>query len=146
METIEAHGRFHAAHRQLDYAGKCAWVHGHTWRGTFAVRTECFPRVESLDMSVDFGALKDIFKSLDHKMMVSANDGLFLGGEHFDPAGVVVIPGKNPSVENVALYCLERAIEVLANLFPDRGIEYDMEVRIQETDNNFFTLSRTVKI
>lgn len=146
METIEARGRFHAAHRQLDYQGKCAWVHGHTWRGTFVVRAERFPRDETLDMTVDFGALKDIFKSLDHKMMVSVNDELFLNSEVFDPAGVVVIPGKNPSVENVARYCLDRAAEVLVALFPGRGIEYAMQVRIQETDNNFFTLERIERI
>ena len=30
METITAKGHFHAAHRQLGYDGKCAYVHGHT--------------------------------------------------------------------------------------------------------------------
>ena len=44
METIKARGKFHAAHRQLDYDGKCAYVHGHTWRGVFVIRTERFPR------------------------------------------------------------------------------------------------------
>jgi len=146
METIEARGKFHAAHRQLDYQGKCAWVHGHTWRGTLTVRAERFPRQEALDLSVDFGALKDIFKSLDHKMLVSPGDELFLDAAVFDPDGIVVIPGKNPTVENVARYCLEQAIGVLAALFPDRGIEYAIQVRIQETDNNFYTLERQARI
>jgi len=146
METIRAHGKFHAAHRQLGYEGKCVHVHGHTWRGTFTVRAERFPRDEKLDMSVDFGALKDIFKSLDHKMMVSENDELFRNADLFAPEGIVVIPGKNPSVENVALYCMEQATAVLSTLFPGRQIEYQLAVDIQETDNNFFTLERTVKI
>ncbi len=97
-------------------------------------------------MSVDFGALKDIFKSLDHKMMVSASDDLFLDADLFDPAGVVVLPGRSPSVENLARYCLDQAVEVLKELFPGRGIEYAIEVRIQETDNNFFTLERPEKV
>ena len=71
METIRAHSHFHAAHRQLDYEGKCAWVHGHTWRGKFVVQAERFPRIEKLDMSVDFGALKNIFKFMDHKMLIA---------------------------------------------------------------------------
>ena len=146
METIRAHGKFHAAHRQLEYKGKCAHVHGHTWRGTFVVRAERFPRDEKLDMSVDFGALKDIFKSLDHKMMVSENDELFRNAEIFAPEGVVVIPGKSPTVENLAHYCLDRAAEILTELFPGRQIEYHLEVTIQETDNNFFTLERQVVI
>ena len=60
METIRAQGAFHAAHRQLGYEGRCVNVHGHTWRGIFEIRAERFPRMEGLDMSVDFSALKDI--------------------------------------------------------------------------------------
>ena len=146
MEILTAKGHFHAAHRQLDYAGKCAHVHGHTWRGSFVVRAERFPRLEGVDVSVDFGALKEIFRSLDHRMLVSARDRTFLDGALFDREGVVLLPGENPSVENVALYCMERAVEALRKLFPDRGIDYDLEVSIQETDNNLFTLQRTVTI
>jgi len=146
METITARGTFHAAHRQLGVGGACAWVHGHTFRGTFTVRSTRFPRVEGVDLSVDFRSLKDIFKSLDHRMMVSDRDELFLNQEYFDREGVVVLPGRNPSVENLALYCMDEAVSVLSGLFPGRGIEYDMEVLLQETDNNLFTLSRSVTI
>ena len=146
METIKAHGKFHAAHRQLEYDGDCAFVHGHTWRGAFVVQAERFPRDRKMGMSVDFGALKDIFKFLDHKMLVSERDELFLSSGLFEPEGVVVIPGKNPNVENVALYCLNEAVDTLAKLFPGEKIDYRIEVTIQETDNNFFTLDRTVTI
>ena len=146
METITAKGHFHAAHRQLGYDGKCAHVHGHTWRGTFVVRAERFPRLADIDMSVDFGALKGVFRSLDHRMLVSSRDEAFLQGGLFDPEGVVVMPGNNPSVENVVLYCMDRGVEVLQGLFPGRGIDYDLQVTIQETDNNFFTLDRSVTI
>ena len=146
METIKAHGKFHAAHRQQEYEGKCAFVHGHTWRGTFVMRAERFPRDEKLDMSVDFGALKDIFKFLDHKMLISERDETFANAALFDPEGVVVLPGTNPSVENVVLYCMNEAVDVLAKLFPGLGVEYHIELTIQETDNNFFTLERKVVI
>ena len=146
METLTAKGHFHAAHRQLDYDGKCAYVHGHTWRGSFVVRAERFPRLEGIDMSVDFGALKEIFRSLDHRILVSRRDGVFLDSRLFEPDGIVLIPGANPSVENVARYCMERAVEALSKLFPDRGIDYDLEVTIQETDNNLFALRRSVTI
>ena len=146
METIRTHGKFHAAHRQLDYVGKCAFVHGHTWRGTFVVRTERFPRLQPLDMSVDFGALKDIFKFLDHKMLIAARDQTFLDSDLFEPEGVVVMPGENPSVENVAEYCLGKAVDILQELFLGRDVEYHIEVTIQETDNNFFLAERQIKI
>jgi len=97
-------------------------------------------------MSVDFGALKDIFKFLDHKMLISDQDTTFLDSRIFDPAGVVVMPGKNPSVENVALYCMNKAVEVLERSFPARGVEYQIEVTIQETDNNVFALEQTVTV
>ncbi|MDA0337249.1 MAG: 6-carboxytetrahydropterin synthase [bacterium] len=146
METITAKGHFHAAHRQLGYDGKCAYVHGHTWRGTFVVRCEHFPRLAGIDMSVDFGALKGIFRSLDHRMLVSARDEAFLRSGLFEPEGVVVMPGNNPSVENVVQYCMDRGVEVLQGLFPDRAINYDLQVTIQETDNNFFTLDHSITI
>jgi len=31
-------------------------------------------------------------------------------------------------------------------LFPSRGVEYHIEVTIQETDNNFFLAERQIKI
>mgnify|MGYP001324721739 FL=1 len=146
METIRAKGKFHAAHRQLGYDGKCRFVHGHTWRGDYVLKTERFPRDPDLDMSIDFGVLKDIFKNLDHKMLISESDDLFQSADLFEPAGVVVIPGTNPSVENVALYCMNEAVEALARQFPDQDLEYLIQVTIQETDNNIFTLERTVVI
>ncbi len=146
MEMIRAQGSFHAAHRQLGYVGKCVNVHGHTWKGTYEIRAERFPRMEGLDMSVDFGALKDIFKFLDHKILVSSGDGVFLDSSLFDPEGVVVLPGKNPSVENVATYCMNEAIDLLAKLYPGENVTYHMEVTIQETDNNVFSLERTVTL
>ena len=97
-------------------------------------------------MSLDFGALKGIFKFLDHKMLIAARDATFLNADLFEPEGVVVMPGENPSVENVAAYCLDRAVEVLEGLFPGRAIEYHIEVVIQETDNNFFLAERRVEI
>ncbi|MBI2950896.1 6-carboxytetrahydropterin synthase, partial [bacterium] len=92
METIRVISDFHAAHRQLGYDGKCRYVHGHTWVGTFVLKAERFPR-NRLDMSIDFGRLKDILRHLDHKMLVSEQDEVFLRSGLFEPEGVVLIPG-----------------------------------------------------
>lgn len=146
MEKIYAHAHFHTAHRQLDYDGKCRYVHGHTWHGEITVKTKTFPRDEKLDITVDFGRLKDILKSLDHRMLVSERDELFLNSDLFEPEGVVVMPGLNPSVENVATYAMNETIDVLAKYFSLRQIEYHIEVKIQETDNNIFTIDRAVLI
>ena len=145
METIRVHSEFHAAHRQLEYPGKCRHVHGHTWKGSIVVRTERFPR-NALDMSVDFGDLKKILKDMDHKMLVSETDEAFAAGGEFEDEGVVVIPGVNPSVENVADYCLAEIEGVIRSQYPDKGIAYHIEVTIQETDNNIFVSDREVTI
>ena len=144
METIRVHSDFHAAHRQLKYPGKCRFVHGHTWKGTIVVRTEAFPR-DSLDMSIDFGKLKDVLRHMDHKMLVSEQDTAFACGEFADE-GVVVIPGTNPSVENVTHYCLDKVAEVIRSHYPNRGLTYYVEVTVQETDNNIFSADREVVI
>ena len=146
MEKLYAQAHFHAAHRQLNYDGKCRFVHGHTWNGEITVRTDRFPRDETLDMTLDFGRLKDILKNLDHKMLVSERDELFLNSDLLEPEGVVVMPGRNPSVENVATYAMNETVDILAKHFTALQIEYHIEVVIQETDNNILTIERPVTI
>src|SRR5690606_11397828 len=103
MEKIVVTSHFHTAHRQLNFPGKCKYPHGHTWRGKIVIITDEFPRDE-IDMSLEFGQLKKIMRDLDHKIIVTADDTTFLNKELFEPEGVVLIPGKGPSVENVAKY------------------------------------------
>ena len=145
MEKINVHAKFHAGHRQIGYPGHCAYVHGHTWRGTITVTTEEFPR-DDLDMALDFGDLKKIMRKFDHRMIVVETDKEFTNSELFEPEGVVVIEGKGPSVENVANHCWKEAVAHIQDKFPDRKIKYLVEVEIQETDNNFFTVSKEATV
>ena len=145
METIRVHTDFHAAHRQLDYPGKCRHVHGHTWKGSIAISTDRFP-LDELEMSIDFGGVKDVLRRFDHKIIVCETDDLFADGRLFDPDGVIVIPGTNPSVENIAHHCLNEVISLIKSKYPDRNIVYAIEITVQETDNNIFTLESDVVI
>jgi len=145
MEKIIVHAKFHTGHRQLGYPGECRFVHGHTWRGTVAISTEEFPRDE-LDMSLDFGHIKTIMRDLDHKILVTPNDTTFMNPELFEPEGIVVMQGKGPSVENVAVYVWEHVVETIRGKYPDRGIDYRIEVTIQETENNFFVVENQTRI
>jgi 6-pyruvoyl-tetrahydropterin synthase len=97
-------------------------------------------------MSLDFGDLKRIMKELDHKILVVENDRQFCDPEQFNPAGVVILPGKGPSVENVADYCLSRIEAVIRGKYPDRSIAYHVQVTIEETDHNFFISQRDLVI
>ena len=107
MEQIIVTAKFHTGHRQLGYPGKCKFVHGHTWQGKVIVAAEEFPR-DDLDMSLEFGDIKTVMRFMDHKMLVTEQDTTFLNSDLFEPEGVVVLKGKGPSVENVAVLRLRR--------------------------------------
>lgn len=145
MEKIIVHAKFHTGHRQLGYPGECRFVHGHTWRGTVTIATDEFPRDE-LDMSLDFGHIKKVMRDLDHKMLVVDSDPTFTDPALFEPEGVVVIKGKGPSVENVAHYVFDHVVELIGRQYPDRSLSYRIEVVIQETENNFFVVDKTVVV
>jgi 6-pyruvoyltetrahydropterin/6-carboxytetrahydropterin synthase len=141
MEKIIVHARFHTGHRQLGYPGKCKFVHGHTWQGTVTVSAGEFPR-DDLDMSLDFGDIKDVMRFMDHKMLVTEQDTTFLNSEFFEPEGVVVMKGKGPSVENVAAYVFDGVVDVIRRQYPGKGVRYTIEVTIQETENNIFIIEK----
>ena len=145
MEKVTVKAHFHTGHRQIGYPGHCAYVHGHTWRGTITIWCEEFPRDE-LDMSLDFGDLKRIMRFLDHKMLITENDKTFQNSDLFEPEGVVLLKGKGPSVENVAHYVWDGVVKHITEKFPNRGLEYTIDVEIQETDNNFFTVQKKATV
>lgn len=145
METIEVRARFHTGHRQRLHEGKCRFLHGHTWRAQFNLSADRFPRDE-LDMSIDFASLKQIAKHLDHKFLATDGDDDLLDPARYEQAGIVRIPGRGPSVENVAWYCFDQIVALLQAKYPGRGLRYRIRVAIAETDNNTFIVEdeRTV--
>jgi 6-pyruvoyltetrahydropterin/6-carboxytetrahydropterin synthase len=145
MERIIVTAKFHTGHRQLGYPGKCKFVHGHTWKGKVAVSAEEFPR-DDLDMSLDFGDIKAVMRFMDHKMLVTEQDRTFLDEGRFEPEGVVMLKGKGPSVENVAYYVFDGVVDLIKKQYPGRGVRYAIEVTIQETENNFFVVDKSVTV
>ena len=145
MERIIVTAKFHTGHRQLGYPGKCKFVHGHTWQGKVTVAAEEFPRDE-LDMSLEFGDIKNVMRFMDHKMLVTESDTTFLKSEFFEPEGVVILKGKGPIVENVAYYVYDGVVDVIRKQYPGRNVRYTIEVTIQETENNIFQVEKTVTV
>jgi 6-pyruvoyltetrahydropterin/6-carboxytetrahydropterin synthase len=145
MEKIIVTAKFHTGHRQLGYPGKCKFVHGHTWQGKVMVAAEEFPR-DDLDMSLEFGDIKNVMRFMDHKMLVTEQDATFLDSSLFEPEGVVVLKGKGPSVENVAAYVFDGVVEVIRKQYPGKNVRYTVEVTIQETENNIFMIEKQVTI
>ena len=128
MEKIIVTAKFHTGHRQLGYPGKCKFVHGHTWQGKVTIAAEQFPR-DHIDMSLEFGEIKNVMRFMDHKMLIVESDKTFMNSEFFEPEGVVVLKGKGPSVENVAyqtrlVQCLDekrRIASLVAQHIPDEA-------------------------
>ena len=145
MERIIVTAKFHTGHRQLGYPGKCKFVHGHTWQGKVVVSAEELPR-DALDMSIDFGAIKNVMRVLDHKMLVTEQDTTFLDAGLFEPEGVVMLKGKGPSVENVAHYVFDGVVSLIQKQYPGKGVRYTVAVTIQETENNTFIVEKAVTI
>jgi len=145
MEKIVVTAKFHTGHRQLGYPGKCKFVHGHTWQGKVMVSADEFPR-DALDMSIDFGRIKDVMRALDHKMLITEGDAAFQDASLFEPEGVVMLKGKGPSVENVAYYVFDGVVALIGRQYPGLGVRYTVEVTIQETENNAFVVEKTVTI
>ncbi len=145
MEKIIVTAKFHTGHRQLGYPGKCKFVHGHTWLGKVMITAEEFPR-DAIDMSLEFGDIKNVMRFMDHKMLVTAQDATFMNKDLFEPDGIVVLKGKGPSVENVAYYVFDGVVEVIRKQYPGRNIDYTIEVTIQETENNAFVVEKRVRV
>lgn len=145
MEKVIVTAKFHTGHRQLGYQGKCKFVHGHTWQGKVTIAADEMPRDE-LDMSLEFGAIKDVMRFMDHKMLVTEQDETFRNPDLFEPQGVVVLKGKGPSVENVAHYVFDGVVDVIRKQYPGRQVRYTIEVAIQETENNLFVVEKAVTI
>ncbi len=145
MERIIVTAKFHTGHRQLGYPGKCKFVHGHTWQGKVMVAADEFPR-DQLDMSLEFGEIKNVMRFMDHKMLVTEQDETFRDPGLFEPEGVVMLKGKGPSVENVAHYVFDGVIDLIRKQYPGQGVHYTVAVTIQETENNTFIVEKAVTV
>ncbi len=84
--------------------------HGHTWRGTIFCARTSFRAMTSTCRSIS-ATWKNIIWKFDHKMIVTDGDKTFMDPSIFEPEGVVVIKGRGPSVENVAIHVLDGVVE-----------------------------------
>ena len=102
MHSIRIEISFDSGHRLLDYPGKCAFPHGHTYRA------EIFLQAQSLDplgLVYDFTELKDRVKAWidnhwDHALLVNSQDTELISG--LAPASkgrLYLFNEENPSCE-----------------------------------------------
>ena len=132
MYQIRIEFTFDSGHRILDYNGKCAYPHGHTYR------TEVFIESQSLNdlgLVYDFTDLKDKIKTWvdenwDHAFLVNSQDSELIAG--LGGASLVRLyefQDENPSCEVMSRVLYEKTVE-LCNLVPAK-------VRLWESVNQY---------
>ena len=97
MYTLYVKEKFNAAHRLLDYDGKCNNLHGHTWLVEVSLQGD---KLDDQMMVVDFGLVKSIIREFDHRVILNKNDPLVEFCEDLG-LGVITLAG-NPTAEILA--------------------------------------------
>lgn len=123
---------FDSGHRLKDHEGKCAFLHGHTYRVHLVAQGE----LDSIGRVIDFGLLKSLFQTWINTMW---DHGFILNeADEEGQRAMVQIKGQkvfllpyNPSAENIALYLLE---VVGPDLLEGTGVRL-VKVIVQETEN-----------
>lgn len=109
-------GEFHIAHRLLNYAGPCNFLHGHAYR----VTVELTGVLNSQGMIVDFADIKNMLlrtmNLYDHKTVLYEVDPLAAVKELRKH---VVKIDSNPTVENLAIIWFTAMEHTLAKYYGD---------------------------
>ena len=96
---------FDAAHRLLDYDGKCSVPHGHTYQAEVVIQTD---NLDKLGLSIDFGDVKKPLKkwidsNWDHAFLVNSDDETLVSALSTVPESKLFkFEHKNPSAEIMA--------------------------------------------
>ena len=103
---------FDAGHRIVGHKGKCARLHGHTYK----VHILCQGKVKDPGFVVDFGDIKDLVNEWDHQMLLWIDDPLW--GPQGNPNKREQLLGSfgclclafNPTAENMAAYLAKKIV------------------------------------
>ena len=115
MHLIRIEISFDAGHRLLDYQGKCAFPHGHTYRA------EVFLQASSLDsvgLVFDFTQLRGRIKewvdnNWDHSFLVNSRDSELIAG--LNPVSkdrLYQFESENPSCEVMSRELYRKVAEI----------------------------------
>lgn len=117
MDSIQAEFSFDAAHRLYDYPGKCAHIHGHTYKVIVSIGPDDIS-LDDISLAegvcdkpflMDFGSLKNLVKPLivdwDHKLLLHKEDPGYVLMRQIDALSKGLV-GLNfiPSAEHMARF------------------------------------------
>ena len=122
---------FAAAHRILGHAGKCAYLHGHTYHLEVTVTA---PELDTLGMVIDFDDLKALVRKAllerwDHATLLSEQDPLVsaISAVQAEAPEKVVRFASNPTAEVLT----REAWQAISHALPP-GLRL-LRVKIEET-------------
>lgn len=118
---------FDAGHRIVGHKGKCARLHGHTYKAQIVA----LGQIREPGFVCDFGDIKDLVNEWDHRLLLWEDDAtsfvwLNPGNYSEEEIGIVRLP-FNPTAENMARY--------LATEIRDRFDLDTVSVELWETPN-----------
>ena len=132
MYQIRIEFTFDSGHRLLDYNGKCAYPHGHTYRAEVFLESQTLDR---LGLVYDSTGLKERIKSWvdenwDHAFLMNRQDTELISGfSGVALARVYLFRDQNPSCEVMSRESYEKTVE-LCGVTP-------LKVRLWESVNQF---------
>jgi|SRR6266850_7025331 len=130
MITATRFHDFSTGHRVYGHEGKCAHLHGHSYRIHFTVRP--LDKLDDVGRVLDFSVINTLLCQWledfwDHRFLIWANDPIAEGLTYLDDR-VVLVP-FNPTAENMAEHLLRK---IGPFKLAGTGVEL-CEVRVEET-------------
>ena len=132
MYQIRIEFTFDSGHRLLNYDGKCAYPHGHTYRAEIFLESN---KLNSLGLVYDFTDLKERIKTWtddnwDHAFLVNSQDQELIEGlNSTELVRLYKFQDENPSCEVMSRKLYETTTE-LCGVAPSK-------VRLWESANQF---------
>ena len=115
MHLIRIEVVFDSGHRLLDYQGKCAVPHGHTYRAEVFLES---PTLDARGLVLDFTELRGRIKewvdaNWDHAFLVDSRDtGLIAALSPVSGGKLYQFDGENPSCEVLSRELFRKAAEL----------------------------------
>jgi 6-pyruvoyltetrahydropterin/6-carboxytetrahydropterin synthase len=141
MFTITKTMYTETGHRLMDYKGKCAHLHGHSYQWEVTIESK---ELLNNGMVMDFKDLKRIMQDtigkLDHAMVLHEDDPVLVSLKDITATDgsshrVIATPW-NPTAENFAKFYYEEIDKILCDCFP--GVRM-LEIIVGETETSYAT-------
>lgn len=132
MITVRKHIITETAHRLMDYKGKCARIHGHSYKWEVEVAAPVQPN----GITMDFATLKDVMRAeievpFDHVLVLRRDDP---AADVLGFSDGVVRVAYNPTAENMARDIAARIDRALQSIMPNATL---ISLTCWETESSF---------